>query len=47
MSKKEIPLFKCHKVVRAARIERINIFNDAGDAELFLEGGAETSVCSD
>lgn len=47
MNKKEIPQYKSHKVVRAAKIERVNIFNDDGDAEIFMEGGIETSVCGD
>lgn len=44
MSNKKLPLYRCHKVVRAARIESIKAFNEDGDAELFLEGGLESSV---
>ncbi|NKF21586.1 hypothetical protein [Solimonas marina] len=43
----ELPLYQCHKRVRAAKIEHINVFNENGDAELICEGGYETSVAGE
>lgn len=44
MERNNLPQWKCHKVVRAAKIERVTVFNSDGDAELHCEGGHVTSV---
>jgi hypothetical protein len=47
MGNAQMPQYKCHKVVRAAKIARITPFSTDGDTELRFEDGNETSVSAE